>query len=491
MARFERRDFMAMLGKMALAMPFARAASAANAAAATKPNVVFILADDLGYADLSCYGSRHISTPNIDRIGAEGVRFLQAYANSAVCSATRTALITGRYQYRLRVGLEEPVRDVPDIGLPPEHPTLPSLLKKVGYQTALIGKWHLGALPKFGPLQSGYERFYGLRGGGVDYYAHTNPGHQKDFWDGDVRLEKQGYMTDLLGERAVELVDEFAKRKAPFLISLHFNAPHWPWEAPGDDSESKRIASKNMMDHDGGSLPVYKQMVERMDYQIGRVLATLDKNGLSNDTIVIFTSDNGGERFSDTWPFTGKKMELLEGGVRIPALMRWPSRVAAGRTHDQVMISMDWLPTLLAAAGTSPDPKYPPDGMSLVPALTQNAAPVPRKLFWRYKANAQRAARDGDFKILKIKNNTFLFNVVDDPLERANLRDRRRDVYDRMVREWNEWNASMLPEVKESATFNWAGADVADHYGSAPVTDDVDDVSVWPDKKPGAPSGTK
>jgi len=484
MARFERRDFMSMVGKMAVALPFARVGGAAEPSA-RKPNVVFILADDLGYADLSCYGRRDISTPNIDRIGAEGVRFLQAYANSAVCSATRTALITGRYQYRLRVGLEEPVRDVPNIGLPVDHPTLPSLLKKAGYRTALVGKWHLGSLPQFGPLQSGYEHFYGFRGGGVDYYTHLGTTHKKDFWDGDVPIEKQGYMTDLLGDRAVDLVNQFAKDKAPFLLSLHFNAPHWPWEPPGDDSESKRLVDKNLMHYDGGSLRIYKQMVERMDFQVGRVLAALEANGLRDDTIVIFTSDNGGERFSDTWPFTGKKQELLEGGVRVPAVVRWPRRIAPGRTHDQVAISMDWLPTLLAAAGTTPDPKYPADGMSLIPALTQNAAPVPRQLFWRYKANLQRSARDGDFKILKIKDNTFLFNVVDDPLERANLRDRRRDVYDRMVREWNEWNATMLPEMKESATGNWAGADVADHYGAAKVSDDdVDDGSAWPDRAP-------
>ena len=482
MPRFERRDFMSMAGGLAMALPFVRAASAAGTATAAKPNVVFILADDLGYADLSCYGRRDIATPNIDRIAAEGVRLLQAYANSAVCSATRTALITGRYQYRLRLGLEEPVRDVPSIGLPPEHPTLPSLLKKAGYHTALVGKWHLGALPAFGPLKSGYEHFYGFRGGGVDYYAHTGTTHKPDFWDGDVPIEKQGYMTDLLGDRAVALVNDFARTKAPFLLSLHFNAPHWPWEPPGDDSESKRLADKSLMHHDGGSLAVYKQMVERMDYQVGRVLAALEANGLRDDTIVIFTSDNGGERFSDTWPFTGKKMELLEGGVRIPAVIRWPTRIAPGRTHEQVAVSMDWLPTLLAAAGTAPDAKYPTDGMNLIPALTQNAAPVPRKLFWRYKANAQRSARDGDFKILKIKDNTFLFNVADDPLERANLKDRRRDVYDRMVREWNEWNATMLPETKESATGNWTATDVADHYGSAPVTDDVDDVSTWPER---------
>ncbi|HVY81961.1 MAG TPA: sulfatase-like hydrolase/transferase [Steroidobacteraceae bacterium] len=486
MARFERRAFMSMMGKMAVALPFARVGAGAQSAPRAQPNILFILADDLGYADLSSYGRRDIATPNIDRIGIEGVRFLQAYANSAVCSATRTALITGRYQYRLRLGLEEPARDVPDIGLPPEHPTLPSLLKKAGYRTALVGKWHLGSLPKFGPLQSGYEQFYGFRGGGVDYYTHAN-GSRKDFWDGDTPIEKQGYLTDLLGERTIELIDAFAKGKAPYFISLHFNAPHWPWEPPGDDSESKRLHGRNLMHMDGGSLAIYKQMVERMDYQVGRVLAALDAHGLRDDTIVIFTSDNGGERFSDTWPFTGKKSELLEGGVRVPAMVRWPRRVAPGRTHDQVTISMDWLPTLLAAAGTAPDPAYPTDGMSLMPVLTQNAPAVPRKLFWRYKANAQRSARDGDFKILKIQNHTFLFNVVEDPLERANLRERRRDIYDRMVREWNEWNATMLPETRDSATYNWSGADIADHFGSEPATGEVDDVSVWPDARASAP----
>jgi arylsulfatase A-like enzyme len=481
MTRFDRRDFMAMAGRLAVALPFARAAAGADA---SKPNVVFILADDLGYADLSCYGRRDIATPNIDRIAAEGVRFPQAYANSAVCSATRAALITGRYQYRLRVGLEEPLRDTPVIGLPREHPTLPSLLKKAGYHTALVGKWHLGLLPEFGPLQSGYERFYGFRGGGVDYYSHIGTSRQKDLWDGDVPIEKQGYMTDLLGDRAVELINEYGKARAPFFISLHFNAPHWPWEAPGDEAESQRLTSGSLFHYDGGSLQIYRKMVERMDYQVGRVLAALDSNGLREDTIVIFTSDNGGERFSDTWPFTGRKTELLEGGVRVPAVIRWPRRIPGGRTHEQVTISMDWFATLLAAAGTAPHAKYPSDGMSLLPMLTQNAAPVSRKLFWRYKGKAQRSARDGDFKVLKILDNTFLFNVVEDPLERANLKERRRDIYDRMVREWNAWNATMLPEVRESATGSWTGSEVADHFGTTSASGEVDDVSVWPEPAP-------
>ncbi len=432
---------------------------------AVPPNIVFIMADDLGYADPSCYGRPDISTPNIDRLAANGIRFLQAYANSAVCSATRTALITGRYQYRLSVGLEEPL-GARDVGLPPDQPTLPSLLKKAGYGTTLLGKWHLGLLPKFGPLQSGYDHFYGFRGGGVDYYRHSF-NHKDDLWDDDVPVHQMGYMTDLLGSHAVDVVNGYAKSGRPFLISLHFNAPHWPWEAPGDIAESDRLdLGRSLFDFDGGSQKTYQRMVQDMDLQIGRVLEALNVNGLTENSIVVFTSDNGGERFADTWPFTGRKTELLEGGLRIPAIISWPARIPRGRTTDQVAISMDWMPTLLAAAGTAPDPAYPSDGINLLPMLTGNTAVVERKLFWRYKANAQRAARDGDYKFLKILDNTFLFNVVDDPMERANLKVRRQDIYDRIVAEWYAWNATMLPEVDESSTSNFTGAQLADHIGT-------------------------
>src|SRR5450631_3630697 len=428
------------------------------------PNVVFIMADDLGYADLSCYGRPDFNTPNIDSLAAKGVRFLQAYANSAVCSATRTALITGRYQYRLPVGLEEPLGGR-DVGLPPNIPTLPSLLKKAGYGTTLVGKWHLGVLPKFGPLQSGYDHFYGFRGGAVDYCTHAN--QKDDLWDDDVQIHQMGYLTDMLGSRAVDAINGYAKSGRPFLISLHFNAPHWPWEAPGDQAESNRLRSaRSLCDFDGGTQKTYQRMIQEMDLQIGRVLEALDANGVTEDTIVIFTSDNGGERFADTWPFTGKKTELLEGGLRVPTVIAWPARIAPGRTSDQVAISMDWLPTLLAAAGAESDPDYPPDGMNLLPALIGNTATVDRKLFWRYKANWQRAARIGDYKFLKILDNTFLFNVVEDPLERGNLKERHKDLYDRIVAEWQAWNASMLPEVAESFTESYTGTQLGDHYGA-------------------------
>ncbi|MDE3161809.1 MAG: sulfatase-like hydrolase/transferase, partial [Acidobacteriota bacterium] len=399
---------------------------------------------------------------------ARGTRFLQAYANSAVCSATRTALITGRYQDRLDIGLDEPLAGR-DTGLPPDHPTLPSLLRKAGYGTTLVGKWHLGLLPKYGPLQSGYDHFYGFRGGACDYYDHAD-----SLWDGDVKIHDAGYLTDLLGSHAVNVVNGYAKAGKPFLLSLHFNAPHWPWEAPGDEAESKRLAGHSHFDFDGGSQKTYERMIEELDLQVGRVVQALHANGIAENTIIIFTSDNGGERYADTWPFTGRKTELLEGGLRIPAIISWPKHIPVAQITNQVGISMDWLPTLLAAAGAAPDPAYPSDGLNLLPMLAGNAAPIPRTLFWRYKGNAQRAVRDGDMKFLKILENTFLFNVVEDPMERANLKQRQKDVYDRLVAEWFAWNATMLPEIDASFTDTFSGAELADHIGTPAATGKAD-----------------
>lgn len=461
---FTRRDLL-----VAAAAAVASGASIANAQpAGSKPNIVYIMADDLGYADLSCYGREEYKTTNIDSLAAQGTRFTQAYANSAVCSATRTALIIGRYQYRLRCGLEEPIGfNSGDIGLPPEHPTLPSLLKKAGYGTTLIGKWHLGQLPKFGPLKSGYDHFWGFRGGALDYFTHkygAASSNTDDLWDEDVKIHQTGYLTTLMGDRAVKVIGDYAASQQPFLLSLHFNAPHWPWEGPHDEAESQRIRS--LIDRDGGSMKTYASMVLAMDAQVGRVLQTLDSSGIANNTIVIFTSDNGGERFSNTWPFTGKKTELLEGGLRIPAIVRWPGHVPAGQVTEQVGISMDWMPTLLEAAGTQADPAYPLDGMNLLPQLTGGASPVPRKLFWRYHFMSQRAAREGDMKYLRINGNEFLFNVVDDPLERANLKGRQPDVFQRLLADWEAWDATMLPDGPVMTTGPLGYADqLADHFG--------------------------
>jgi arylsulfatase A-like enzyme len=359
MIKYTRRNILKTAGGAALAAAATPTHSPAQMSA-RRPNIVFILADDMGYADVSCYGRPDFSTPNIDRIAAQGTRFTQGYANSPVCTASRVAIITGRYQVRLPVGLEEPIAPPtkPGIGLPPEHPTLPSLVKKVGYGTTLVGKWHLGNLPDFSPLKSGYDHFYGFRSGAVDYFLHVNDAGKPDFWDEDNPASQDGYTTDLFGDRAVKVVRDYASAGQPFLLSLHFNAPHWPWEGPSDRAESQRLGGRNLRDWDGGSQETYRRMIAAMDVQIGRVLQALEDSAIARDTIVVFTSDNGGERYADTWPFTGRKTELLEGGLRIPAIVAWPGHISAGRVSEQVTANMDWLPTLVAAASTSPDPAY-------------------------------------------------------------------------------------------------------------------------------------
>jgi arylsulfatase A-like enzyme len=444
-------------------------------AQSTKPNIVFILADDLGYADVGCYGQRDYATPNIDRLATEGLKFTQAYSNSPDCSATRTALITGRYQARLPLGLEEPLNpsSPKGIGLAPSHPTLPSLLKMAGYGTTLVGKWHLGELPDFSPLKSGYDHFFGILGCCADYFNHGAeasrayvlpfPGLAYQLHEQEVPVERHGYLTNLLGDRAVQTVEGYAKAKEPFLLSLHFTAPHWPWEGPEDEAESKRIRS--LFDRDGGSQKTYAAMVQSLDSNIGRVLQALDASGLASNTIVIFTSDNGGERFSNVWPFSGMKQELLEGGIRVPAIVRWPGRITPGAVSEQVLITMDWMPTLLAAVGTSPDAAYPSDGEDLGQVLTGRTGAHSRKLCWRYKAGSQRAMRDGDRKYLRIAGNEFLFDVVRDPRERANLKDREKDVFERLKRDWEAWDATMLPERSRPAPYNHPGNFLADHYG--------------------------
>lgn len=457
----------------------AMALAAGNTMAAPRrkqPNIIFIMADDLGYADLSCYGRGDYQTPHIDRLAEQGVRFLQGYANSAVCSATRTALATGRYQYRLPVGLEEPVTGASPgkPGLPPDHPTIASLLKKAGYQTMLIGKWHLGELPEYSPNKSGYDHFFGFRGGTLDYFSHIGTSGKEDLWEDDRPLEETGYLTTLLGNRAVSAIDDFARSQKPFFLSLHFNAPHWPWEGPNDQAESRRIG-KGVKRHDSGSLKTYSEMVKAMDDEVGRVLQTLERNHLSDNSIVVFTSDNGGERFSDSWPFSGQKTELLEGGLRIPAIVRWPGVAPAGAASQQAMITMDWVPTLLAAAGASADIRFPSDGIDVGPFIRNPSASIPRKLYWRYKANRQRAMRDRNWKYLKILENKFLFNIEDDPRERANLKDRHPDIFARLESEWRAWNATMLPERDDTFTEGVTGAVQADHIGALPADMMADD----------------
>jgi arylsulfatase A-like enzyme len=464
--RLSRRDLMAgALGTAALTIAVPGLAHDAR----RKPNFLFIMADDLGYADLSCYGRQDYRTPVLDGLAAQGMKFTHGYANSAVCSSTRVGLITGRYQYRLPVGLEEPLAN-PNLGLEPGLPTLPLLLKRQGYHTALVGKWHLGLLPNFGPLQSGYDEFWGNRGGGVDYFTHK-VGGREDVWDDDVQVDVHVYYTDLLADRSIEYLDaRAAEADKPWLLSLHFTAPHWPWE--GNDalglSESERLAQippgsdLDIVHFDGGTMETYAAMVTSMDTNIGRILARVRELGMEQDTVVVFTSDNGGERFANNWPFTGMKTELLEGGIRVPFIVKWPGLTAPGSTSDTPAMSMDFLPTFLAGAGGAPDPAYPSDGIDLAPVLSGLPTPQ-RDLYWRYFAHDQKAVRRGRYKYLKINDNEYLFDVIADPLERGNLKDRMPDLFAELRQAHASWDAGMLHDPA-TVSYSTGPLDAADHY---------------------------
>ncbi len=416
-------------------------------------NFVFILADDLGYADLGCYGGRAPVSPNLDRLAARGLRFTQGYANSPVCSPTRFALMTGRYQYRLRGAAEEPMsgraRGNPELGLPPAHPTLPSLLRDAGYRTALVGKWHLGYPPHFGPLKSGYEEHFGPVSGGVDYFTHTDREGRHDFLENGEPTRLDGYLTDLLSQRAVAYVRQRAADRQPFLLSLHYTAPHWPWETRDDAALAGELTGK-IAHLDGGSVRVYQRMIHHMDEGIGQVVAALATAGLAEDTLIVFTSDNGGERFSDNWPLVGGKMDLTEGGIRVPYVVHWPRAVAAGGVTAQLAITMDWVATFLEVAGVRAHPEHPLDGMSLAPALRDAGAQTDRALFWRMKHRDQRAVRDGRWKYLAIGANEYLFDLEADERERANLARRHPDRLAALRARYAEWSAGM-PPVPEDA----------------------------------------
>jgi len=451
--KVSRREF---IGTAVATAAVAGASRTAAAPPARRPNVLFILADDLGYGDLSCYGRPDYRTPVLDGIAKQGMKFMSAYAAAPVCTPTRCAYITGRYPQRLAVGLEEPltIRSSTDVGLPPNHPTVASLLKNNGYETALFGKWHLGWKPEFGPNRHGFDEFFGILSGAADYFTHKSSdiagggnGGSPDLWENLTPTERVGYLTDLLSDRAAQfIVRPHAK---PFFLSLQYTAPHAPWEGPEDAAIGHTEHGPGPMT-DGGSRGIYASMMKSMDAGIGRVLKALDRAKLERETLVIFTSDNGGERYSYNWPFSFQKMYLFEGGTRVPAMVRWPGVIPAGQVTEQAAITMDWTATILAAAGTPADAGYPLDGDDLMPICTGKRAAYDRSLFWRTRL--RDAARVGHWKYLKDDGKEYLFDLATDPGEKADLRAKHRDTFERIKAQYLAWNAQMLPKPAPAVT---------------------------------------
>ncbi|HEV8271990.1 MAG TPA: sulfatase-like hydrolase/transferase, partial [Chitinophagaceae bacterium] len=328
----------------------------------SRPNIIYMMADDMGYADLSCYGRKDYQTPNLDKLCSQGVKFMNAYATAPVCTPTRVAFFTGRYPAHLTAGLYEPIAEGPKdslIGLSSQDPSIATLLKKAGYQTYLVGKWHLGYRPQFSPIANGFDYFFGFHAGATDYISHVDQRGKPDLYENDRPVQKEGYSTDIFTEKAIEIIR--MSHEKPFFLALTFNAPHWPWQGPTDKPyDTMRWTA-------GGSAAIYAAMMKSLDDAVGKIVKTVDDLKLSNNTIIIFTSDNGGERYSDNGIYQGKKMSLWEGGIREPAFARWTGKIKENSVTDQVTTTMDWTATILSAAGAKADTKFPLEGIDIMP----------------------------------------------------------------------------------------------------------------------------
>nr|WP_308405342.1 sulfatase-like hydrolase/transferase [Streptomyces sp. B93] len=440
--------------------PEERAFKAATHRTSKRPNILFILADDLGYADLSCFGARHISTPNLDRLAAQGLRFTDGYAGSSSCSPTRLSLYTGRYPGRIRAGLEEPIEDTDRTGLDPTHPTLASLLRDAGYTTAMIGKWHCGVLPDYAPTKSGWQEFFGNFGGSLEYYSKLTTNGSYDLYEGETTVKDLRYYTNILAERASDFVRR--KHDRPWLLNLNFTAAHWPFIAEGDREEAARLeklvrelppskARLALAHLDGGSLDTYRKMIEGMDRAIGQILKALDRSGQARDTMVLFSSDNGGERFAYSWPFAGIKGTLQEGGIRVPNILRWPARINSHQVSRVPVFTPDWTATLLEVAGARPAPDTPLDGASLAGYLLRGEAAPQRDLFWR--KGSERALRRGKWKyhrsdapkIPPNKGKDVLFDLAADPSECADKSAQEPALLNDLKAAWEKIDATLLP----------------------------------------------
>jgi arylsulfatase A-like enzyme len=409
-----------------------------------RPNIIFIPTDDMGYGDLSSYGRKEYRTPNIDKLASQGVKFINAYSAGAVCTPTRTALITGRYPARTPVGLMEPLTGSKKdraFGLTSKYPSVATLMKESGYETALIGKWHLGCLPQHSPVKNGFDYFFGFHTGASDYISHKGDARTHDLYENDSLVYPEGYLTDLFSQKAVDFIKK--KHNKPFYLTITYNAPHWPWQGPNDKAYGDSVNFRS-----GGSPTVYAAMMKSLDDGIGHIIKTLDDEQLSSQTIVIFTNDNGGERYSDNGGLTNAKGSLWEGGIRVPAFVKWPGKLKAGIVTQQVAITMDWTATILSAGGATAHKDFPLDGIDLMPILTGKKKNTDRTIYWRTaQRNNQKAIRWGDWKYVQDEKGEYLFNLVADQAEKNDLKTKQEAIFNQLKKKYVAWEKTLLQPI--------------------------------------------
>ncbi|MBI1375239.1 MAG: sulfatase-like hydrolase/transferase [Phycisphaera sp.] len=423
--------------------------------AGDKPNIVFIVADDMGYGDPGVQGGKDIPTPNIDAIAAAGVRFTNGYVSGSVCSPSRAALMTGRYQQR--DGVTDWVRPGASHALNPGVPTIADYLKRAGYHSMLVGKWHLGEPEECNPLNRGFDEFFGFLGGGRTYWIKGSEEKTKPYQQ-IVRqrepIDETEYTTFAFGREAVSFIERRKGQDKPFFLYLAFNAVHQPMEAPKDYID--RFSSIG-----DGKRRTYAGMLSATDVMIGKVLAALHDTGAEQNTLVCFISDNGGPithnapNASTNTPLRGGKGETWEGGIRVPFIMKWPGHIKPGATDDTVVIQMDFVATALNIVGEKPDAKWPIDGVDLMPHLTANAPLPDRMLYWYCPTNGQQwAIRDGNWKLAnaiapkgKPEPTLGLYDLSKDIHEDNDLSAAHPDIVARLKAAYEKWHAETGSDV--------------------------------------------
>lgn len=420
-----------------------------------RPNIILILADDLGYGDLGCYGSKRNHTPNIDRMASEGLRFTDFHSNGSMCTPTRTAMLTGRYQQHFGRKFEGPLSGKSDYetGLPLEAVTLAEALKDAGYVTGMFGKWHLGYQTPFLPTRQGFDTFVGLTSGDGDHHTHIDRSGRPDWWHQELKKDEKGYTADLLTQHAIEFME--SNQKESFFIYLPHLAIHFPWQGPEDPPHRKD--GVDYWNDKWGVIPDpsdlsshVKSMVESLDANVGQIFKALKRMNLDERTLVFFVSDNGGyinygeshQNISSNGNLRGQKGTLWEGGHRVPAIVRWPGYVEPGTSEETVM-GFDLFPTLMKLAiGKSYKQAPNLDGVDISNFLLHREPLPVRPLFWR--DGNEFAVRSGPWKLINPGDGTCqLFNLFHDPNENRNIAPERNDMVTELLHSFRDWELSL------------------------------------------------
>jgi len=405
----------------------------------TRPNIVIIMADDLGYGGIGSYGNDSIRTPNLDSLAAKGLSFTDFYANAPVCTPTRAALMTGNYQQRS--GLEGVIYvrgETRQVGLDSSQLTIAKLMKGQGYATGIMGKWHLGYQPEYNPVQHGFDEFYGYVSGNIDYHTHYDNAGIYDWWHNLDTIQEEGYVTDLITEHSVDFIHQH--KEQPFFLYVAHEAPHVPFQGRNDPGYRYPGQEFSYYGPVEDQQRAYREMVEVMDEGIGKIMQSLRQNGLEENTLVFFLSDNGAEAFGSNGGLSGQKTNLYEGGIRVPAIAYWKGRISPA-TSPQPAMSMDLLPTALALGGAEQSTTSAFDGKNLTGLLLEQQLLDERPLFWRYRN--EKAVRKQNWKLLISAGDTLLFNLEEDMYEQEDLADSQPARVEELGKALDEWETEM------------------------------------------------